>query len=101
MIDLFELAKWVVALTTLATPGIFLLKFCLNISKRFKSLGDWNLRQQKDIEDGMVEHAVIVQGLLAALKGLQEQGCNGPVCQGIKDIEKYLNNQAHNAKSKL
>lgn len=34
--------------------------------------------------------------ILACLKGLAEQGCNGPVHDGIKKMEKYLNQKAHN-----
>ena len=31
----------------------------------------------------------------ACLKGLKEQGCNGPVTEAINKIEKHLNLQAH------
>ncbi len=41
------------------------------------------------------EQAVIVHGVLACLKGLREQGCNGPVKEGIAEIEEYLNKKAH------
>lgn len=34
--------------------------------------------------------------ILACLKGLAEQGCNGPVHEGINKMEKYLNKKAHN-----
>lgn len=34
--------------------------------------------------------------ILACLKGLAEQGCNGPVHDGIDKMEKYLNKKAHN-----
>lgn len=33
--------------------------------------------------------------LLAALRGLAEQGCDGPVKDGIDRLEKYLNKTAH------
>ena len=41
------------------------------------------------------EQAIIVHGVLACLKGLREQGCNGPVKEGIAEIEEYLNRKAH------
>lgn len=41
------------------------------------------------------EQTVICYGVLAALKGLQEQGCNGPVTKAIDKLEKHLNVQAH------
>ena len=41
------------------------------------------------------EQALIVYGVLACLKGLREQGCNGPVTKAINDIEKHINQRAH------
>ena len=41
------------------------------------------------------EQTIICYGVLAALKGLSEQGCNGPVTEAINKIEKHLNVQAH------
>lgn len=41
------------------------------------------------------EQTLIVYGVLACLKGLKEQGCNGPVTKAINDIEKHLNQKAH------
>lgn len=42
------------------------------------------------------EQTLLVYGVLACLKGLKEQGCNGPVTEAINKIEKYLNESAHN-----
>jgi uncharacterized protein YciI len=42
------------------------------------------------------EQTLLVYGVLACLKGLREQGCNGPVTETINKIEKYLNETAHN-----
>lgn len=41
------------------------------------------------------ENALLLKGQLACLKGLKEQGCNGPVTQSILEIENYLLEQAH------
>lgn len=41
------------------------------------------------------EQTLIVYGLLACLKGLQEQGCNGPVSAAICKLEKHINQRAH------
>lgn len=41
------------------------------------------------------EQALIIYGLLACLKGLQEQGCDGPVTIAINKIEKHINQKAH------
>ena len=41
------------------------------------------------------EQTLMIYGLLACLKGLKEQGCNGPVTEAIDKIEKHINNKAH------
>lgn len=41
------------------------------------------------------EQRVLTNGILACLKGLQEQGANGPVTAAIKEIEQYLIETAH------
>lgn len=48
-----------------------------------------------DMDSMKQEQTLIVYGLLACLKGLKEQGCNGPVTEAIRKIEKHLNEKAH------
>ena len=58
----------------------------------------WFLKQEKqdrDIKAIKEEQTVLVHGVLACLKGLSEQGCNGPVTEAINQIEKHINKQAH------
>ena len=52
-------------------------------------------KQDKDIKAIKEEQTVLVHGVLACLKGLSEQGCNGPVTEAINQIEKHINKQAH------
>ena len=59
----------------------------------------WYLKQnQQDVEIERVksEQCLLTYGILACLKGLKEQGCNGPVTEAIAKIEKHINKQAHN-----
>lgn len=55
------------------------------------------LRQhhEEDMKGIKEEQTLIVYGVLACLKGLSEQGCNGPVTEAIGRIEKHLNQKAH------
>ena len=55
------------------------------------------LRQHHDRDQNYVneELTLLTYGVLACLKGLKEQGCNGPVTAAIDKIEKHLNKQAH------
>lgn len=56
-----------------------------------------NLRKHHEEDMAIIkeENTLLVFGILACLKGLREQGCNGPVTETIDKIEKYLNKKAH------
>jgi hypothetical protein len=51
--------------------------------------------QEEKIKALQEEQALLVHGVLACLKGLKEQGCNGPVTAAIDQFEDYLNKKAH------
>ena len=50
---------------------------------------------EEDIASIKEEQTLLVEGILACLQGLKEQGCNGPVTKAIDKYEKYLNQKAH------
>ena len=50
---------------------------------------------EADVASLKEEQTLLVYGILACLKGLKEQGCNGPVTEAINKYEKYLNQKAH------
>lgn len=54
--------------------------------------------QDKIIQNIQSEQAILTYGVLACLKGLKEQGCDGPVTEAIQKIEKHLNEKAHEPK---
>ena len=59
---------------------------------------NWLLRRDKNDEDIKAikeEQSILTKGVLACLKGLKEQGCNGPVTEAIESIEEYVNKHAH------
>lgn len=56
---------------------------------------DRQKRQDKELAAIKEEQTVLTYGVLACLKGLKEQGCNGPVTEAINRIEKHLNQKAH------
>lgn len=55
-------------------------------------------KQEKDQTEVQEEQTLVVYGLLACLKGLAEQGCDGPVSEAIDKIEKHINKKAHDQK---
>ena len=64
----------------------------------FTTIHKWVLRQNKqddDIKSIKEEQKVLTTGVLACLKGLKEQGCDGPVTEAIHEIENHLNKEAH------
>ena len=52
-------------------------------------------QQDKAIDEIKEEQAILTYGILACLKGLKEQGCDGPVTEAVAKIEQHLNEKAH------
>lgn len=50
---------------------------------------------KREVQDSKEERLILLKGQLACLKGLKEQGCNGPVTQAINDIENYIITKSH------
>lgn len=68
------------------------------IWKTLRKVNDFVQRQQKqDVELAAIrsEQTMLCYGILACLKGLKEQGCNGPVKEALDKLEKHLNKAAH------
>ena len=98
------LISWNTIITAASAIGAI-----ITIVKYYNKAHEWVERQNKQDDELKVirknhdddvamikkEQAIIVYSQLACLKGLQEQGCNGPVTDAIKRIEKYLNEKAH------
>jgi len=80
--------------------GIFnVILFCLQrkAAKEDKTdtSKDMLARHDAAIKEVNEEMALLTYGILACLKGLKEQGANGPVTEAISKIEKHLNEKAH------
>lgn len=59
---------------------------------------DWVKKQEQqeaEIKTIKEEQQLLTTGILACLKGLQEQGCDGSVSDAINQIESHLNKKAH------
>lgn len=50
---------------------------------------------EEDIKSLKEEQSLLIEGILACLLGLKEQGCNGPVTKAIEKYNTYLNEKAH------
>lgn len=66
-----------------------------NRAERETEISELREAHNNDIKAIKDEQTVLVYGVLACLKGLSEQGCNGPVTKAIEKLEKHLNIEAH------
>ena len=104
MISLGTAIGWIISalLGGAGLVGLLMLKPRHNIEKRIKRDDEDRIRLNKvDKLDSTIhsmreEQTLQCYCILACLKGLAEQGCNGPVHEGIDKMEKYLNKKAHN-----
>lgn len=70
----------------------------VTIVGRYNKLYDFIKRQEEQdklIKSIQEEQTLLTYGVLACLKGLHEQGANGPVTEAINKIEKHINEKAH------
>ena len=61
----------------------------------------WTLRQKEQDEELKAirkENTLLTYGVLACLKGMAEQGCNGPCKDALDKLDKHLNKEAHHHK---
>lgn len=81
----------VVTTATVVGAGVALVTYFVKVIRWV----DKQKKQDSDIVTIKSEQTLIIHGLLACLKGLKEQGCNGPVTEAIDNIENYINKEAH------
>ena len=82
---------------TIITAGALVAAIIAIASTFAKSVRWLDRQKQQDRELAAIkdEQTLMTYGLLACLKGLKEQGCDGPVTDAIDRIEKHLNKKAH------
>lgn len=72
------------AVAVLAVPIIFLFKLYWRI-----------LKLCYDTNTSKKERKVLLRGVVACLRGIQELGGNGPVTSAIEDIDNFIDEQLH------
>lgn len=92
IITLSAVLAAIVALVTLFAKGV---RWVDKQEQQNADIRDLRSTHNSDMDGIKQEQTLMVYGLLACLKGLKEQGCNGPVTEAIKKIEKHLNQKAH------
>lgn len=86
---IIKLAALLTALGTIIGAGVAVVRWF-----------DRQKQQDTEIADLKEEQCLLTYGILACLKGLQEQGCNGPVTEAVNRIEKHLNQKAHDQQTR-
>ena len=85
----------VTALVVIGTQVVKLVRWVDRQKKQDKEIELLRQQHNADMAAQREEQTLLTYGVLACLKGLKEQGCNGPVTEAINKIEKYLNEKAH------
>ncbi len=103
-ITIGEIIKAIGSITAIAVFFIAIFKwYKSNITDKFKII-DEDIRDlkkslrnhQEEINESKEERLILLKGQLACLKGLHNDlNCNGPVTQGIADLENYLIKKSH------
>lgn len=81
---LVELAALLTALGVIGGVVVWGIKFIARQQK-----------QDRELAAIRKEQTLICYGILACLRGLKEQGCDGPVTEALGKLEKHLNQAAH------
>lgn len=83
------------AIIALVTYFSKLVRWVDKQGKQDKEIQEIRKHHEDDMASIKEEQTLLVYGVLACLKGLSEQGCNGPVTEAIGKFEKHLNEKAH------
>lgn len=83
------------ALIAIGAAAYKVIKWFQAQEKQTKDIEKLREQEKKDIENMQDELCLLTYAVLACLKGLKEQGCNGPVTEAIGKVEKHINQKAH------
>ena len=83
------------ALIAIGAAAYRVVKWFQAQEKQTKDIEKLREQEKKDIENMQDELCLLTYAVLACLKGLKEQGCNGPVTEAIGKVEKHINQKAH------
>ena len=92
---IITISALVVAICTLVGKFANGVRWFDNQSDNGSEIAELREKHEADLRSVQEEQTLLVYGILACLKGLKEQGCNGPVTEAISRIEKHLNQKAH------
>ena len=65
------------------------------VKQRLDFVETKRIEYEKEVQNSKSERMILLRGLLAALKGLHEMGCNNAVTLSISEIENYMVEKSH------
>lgn len=83
------------ALITIGTIGYKVIKWFQQQEKQTEDIEELRKQDKENLKQLNDEMCLLTYAVLACLKGLKEQGCNGPVTEAIGKVEKHINQKAH------
>ena len=83
------------ALSAIGAIAYWVIKWFQQQEKQTKDIEELRKQEKEDIKNMEDELCLLTYAILACLKGLKEQGCNGPVTEAIGKVEKHINQKAH------
>lgn len=92
---IINLAGLIGALTAIGAVAYKIVKWFQQQDKQTTDIDALKQQEKEDIQDIKDEMCLLTYAVLACLKGLKEQGCNGPVTEAIGKVEKHINQKAH------
>ena len=92
---LIAVAGVVGAIATLAGFGYKIFKWFEKQKEQTKQIEEIKKEEKEHKQELNDELCLLTYAVLACLKGLKEQGCNGPVSEAIEKVEKHTNQKAH------
>ena len=102
-LTLQQIATGIGIIVAILTPIIGIYKaYKKNVQDKFEQINKTIEKQQNEIEIlkkestiNKSENILLKKSVQACLKGLKEQGCNGPVTEAITNIDEYLLKASH------
>ena len=88
-------ASVVAAVAALVAYFVKMVRWLDRQNNQDEKINQLKQQHETDIDRLKEEQALLIEGVLACLIGLKEQGCNGPVTKAIEKYNNYLNEKAH------
>lgn len=92
---IIKMASLLGAVTTIGIVIYRVIKWFQKQEKQTVDIEQLREQEKENMKELNDEMCLLTYAVLACLKGLKEQGCNGTVTEAIGKLEKHINQKAH------